>query len=395
MKKAIWAFLFVSTVFLSCQSSKSLLRSGQYDRAIDRSVHKLRKNSTNQKEIPVLEEAYNKAMDADSLRIIFLKKEGRPDNWDEIYSLYSGMKSRQDKVRPLPMLRITDKKFKTLHVVDFHFRSYDEELMQSKQKAADYFYAHAISLLEKGNRVDAQNAFSDLEKVKEFYPDYKDVNDQMKKAREMGTSHVLLKVKNETRVVIPKDLEQDLLKISPGGLNEKWVRFYSSETKDINYDFFVLIRLKFIDVTPESVKESRFSETREVQDGWQYVKDSRGNVMKDTLGNDIKVPRMVSVSCTVIETQQRKLAHIDGVLEFIDAGNGSVIRSFPIASDSKFENFCAVPLGDVNALKPESLKRLGGKPMPFPNDLDMISQAGVHLKEMAKNIVAGNGDLLR
>lgn len=396
LKKYFLASLFLAgLVFGSCTSSKQMLRKGQYDRAIDKSVNKLRKNSGNQKEIPVLDEAYRKAMDQDSTRIIFLKKEGRPENWDEIFNIYTGMKERQDKVKPLPKLRITDKNFVTRKVIDFNFRSFDEELIQAKQKAADYYYAHGQQLLAKNGLRNARDAYYEFLKTKEFYPNYKDVDELIKQAKAKGTSRVLLKIKNETRVVIPKDLEEDLLKISPAGMEDKWIQYYTSQVDGIGYDFYVLLNLKFIEVTPESLKETKYTESREVQNGWQYVKDSRGNVMKDSLGNDIKVPKMELISCDVIESLQRKTARITANMDFFNVVTNSVIKSFPLIADSKFENYAVVPFGNLDALKAETRKKLGGKPLPFPNDLDMIYKSGEELKRLAKDIAVNNDALLK
>jgi len=394
MRKPLILLFLTALLWNACSTSSSLERKGRYDESISKSVKALKKNASKQKEILVIEKAYTEAMERDSLRILFLKKEGRPDSWEQIFSLYSDMKNRQNKVRPLPLLRITDKNFKTLRVVNFHLRSYDDEIILSKQKAADYYYAHALNLMERGGRQNGRDAYEELSRVKEFYSDYKDIDTQRNKAEAMGISYVLLRVKNNTHTVIPQDLEDDLLKISPGGMNERWIRYYSKEAQGVSYDFIVLINLRQIDVSPESVREHKMSESREVQDGWQYVKDARGNVMKDSLGNDIKVPKTKVINCDVIETVQNKTARVGGTLDFINAANNALLRSFPLAADSKFENNALVPFGNIDALSPVTRKRLGGQPLPFPNDLDMIHQACSHLKDLSKSIVVQNDNIL-
>jgi len=48
----------------------------------------LRKDKSDKKQIAVLESAYNIANEQDNERVRFLKMEGKPNNWDEIYQTY-------------------------------------------------------------------------------------------------------------------------------------------------------------------------------------------------------------------------------------------------------------------------------------------------------------------
>ena len=108
MRKPLILLFLTALLWTACSTSSSLERKGRYDESISKSVKALKKNASKQKEILVIEKAYTEAMERDSLRILFLKKEGRPDSWEQIFSLYSDMKNRQNKVRPLPLLRITE-----------------------------------------------------------------------------------------------------------------------------------------------------------------------------------------------------------------------------------------------------------------------------------------------
>lgn len=393
MTKKNSLFLAFLLFILACSTPRGLLNKGNYDKAITKAVKKLKKNSRNQNHMLVLEKAYHLAMDQDSSRISYLKKEGNPENWDEIFETFSRMKTRQNKVKPLPQLRVLNRQGKHIRTVDFRFKNFDDEIVRSKEKAAEYYYAHGNRLLEQGGRVNAREAFEDFSRVKELYKNFKDVDARLETARNEGTSRVLVKVRNDSRTVIPKDLEEDLLKISPSGLQEKWIRFYSREAEGIRFDYFVIINLKVVDVSPELVKESRFTETAEIQDGWQYAMDSRGNVMKDSLGNDVKVPKLVRIACDLIETFQTKTARISGQVEFIDAQNNGVLKRLPLTVESRFEYYSLIPVGNVQALKPETRKRLTGPPVPFPNDLEMIHRTGNDLKTSAKSIIDGNDNL--
>src|SRR5450759_1721255 len=86
MMKRIVPFIFILTIILSgCGSSKKQLQKGNYDAAIDKAVKQLRKDPRDVKQIDILTQSYKIANDRDNERIRFLKMEGKPSNWDEIY----------------------------------------------------------------------------------------------------------------------------------------------------------------------------------------------------------------------------------------------------------------------------------------------------------------------
>lgn len=72
-------------------------------------------------------------------------------------------------------------------------------------------------------------------------------------------------------------------------MNRKWYKFYTTEDNaNVEFDYQVNINIKEIAITPEKEKEREYTETALVKDGFEYVRDERGNVKKDSLGNDIK-----------------------------------------------------------------------------------------------------------
>jgi hypothetical protein len=390
MKKYLFYF-FILTIAASCKSSRKMLNSGNYDQAINKSIKKLKRNPGKEKEILVLQNAYKKANDRDKDKIQFLKADGTPDNWDKIFSLYTQMSYRQEKVKPLLPLEISS----THQPAVFEMLNYDQEIINAKQKAAEYFYAHANSLLDKNDKMSARRAYDELHQVKNYYPNYKDVDDLIQKARSIGASYALFKMENRTGVPLPPNFEEELTKISLSDLNANWLLYETKENKQRHYDYTILVNMKQIDVSPESVKEINTTETKEVQDGYEYVLDDRGNVKKDSLGNDIKKPKYKTIKCTLSETYQSKKAIISGTLDYLNNNTGQLIKTNPIASENFFEYSSATAIGDLNALKPESRNKLGKKPIPFPNNFDMIFKAGQTLKGMVKDIIWSNKEILQ
>ena len=273
-----------------------------------------------------------------------------------------------------------------LTAIGFVTHDYDNDVIEARRKAAEYFYAHALLLLERNEKYAAREAYDDLIKVKGYFPNYKDTDQLLDKAFAMGVTFVLFRMNNVANVVMPAGFEEELMKISVADLNTHWVRFEAREVENRRYDGFVLLNLKAIDVTPERVHERTWEESKTVEDGWKYKLDANGNVMKDSLGNDIKEKKYKTISCRVMETTLNKSALVSGVLDFYDNGNKQLLRSEPITAQSDFNHVFCVALGDINALKEETRRRLG-KPLPFPNDLEMIMRTNDILKDAAKNLI--------
>ena len=62
----------------------------------------------------------------------------------------------------------------------------------------------------------------------------------------------------------------------------------------------------------------------------------KGNVMKDTAGNDIKIKKYKEIQCTVIESHQNKDCNINGEIEFISTNPQSLLKKQPIAAEHSF-----------------------------------------------------------
>ena len=391
MHKSLLSFLIgLLLISSSCNMAKYHQKHGRYDTSISKSVKKLRKNPDKQKQIVTLRESFRQAQREDLDQIEFLRKSGQPENWEKILSIYTRIRTRQNKVKSLPELYDE----RNSKIVVFDMINTDDEIVSTKQKTAEYLYAIAENLLKKGDRFSARQAYDELSKVKKYYANFKDTDALMEQASTLGSSNVLFRMENKTKILMPADFEKDLKRISMQDLNRRWLKYYTTSVQGMKYDFDVVVNLKFIDVTPERIRENRYTETKQIQDGWNYQLDPRGNVMKDSLGNDIKTPKFRTISCDVIETVQSKSARIAGDLEYVNLGTSQLIKADPLTSDAVFEYYSAIAIGDQNALKPETKANLGRTPIPFPNDFDLLMQAGNTLKGMVKDILYKNKELL-
>ena len=374
-------------LFASCSTSKKYLERGNYDMAVRKSVEKLRKKPSSKKNIVVLDKAYPLANNIDKDRINYLKQEGKPENWDEIFGLYSNLADRQKIVKTVLPLNLEGKN------INYPQVDYNAEVINAKRNAAEYYYAHAQSLIQKNTKQDYREAYYDLKRVKDFYSNYENTDVLIQKCKEMGISWVLVQPVNKSIYKLTNDYLQSLITVDLPRFNTEWLQY--TEKNIYQNDYFINVTISKVDFSPEKLSEEVEIDTKEIQDGWDYYIDSKGNVMKDSLGNDIKKPKYKTISCKIFTTKQFKLVHLEGSVQYINAQNGQILKSVPIAADNVFENLFAIANGDMNALKPEHKKILGLKIMPFPKDDDMISQATITFKQVIANALNDNKYFLK
>jgi molecular chaperone GrpE (heat shock protein) len=108
--------------------------------------------------------------------------------------------------------------------------------------------------------------------------------------------------------------------------------------------------------------------------------DKKGNVMKDSLGNDIKQPKYKNLQCALVETIQSKTCRIDGDVVVIQMNPNKELRKDPIRAESNFENISSRALGDIQALNANQLERTKTSIVPFPTDIEMVIRCSQSLK---------------
>ncbi|OFX20198.1 MAG: hypothetical protein A2033_19270 [Bacteroidetes bacterium GWA2_31_9] len=389
MHKLLIVFICISAIYLtSCSSSKKYFEKGMYDSAVQKAVKKIRKKQDHAKSIEILEKAYPLANEKNIDRINFLKKEGKPDVWDEVYKNYSLLKDRQNLVKTVLPLNLNGR------TITFQTVDYDNEIIAAKKNAAEYFYVHAQKLLETNDKIKIREAYYEFKKVKNLYPDYKDVDPMIDKAKQLGLSWVFVYTENNTIIKLPPDFMDNLINVDLPKYNSEWVQ-YTNQNIYSNIDYKIKMNLTIIDISPEKIKEDVTLDKKEIEDGWDYYLDSKGNVMKDSLGNDIKKPKYKTITCKVTKSMMTKAAHIEGKLEYIQASTGQVIKTVPVAADNFFNHIWAVAIGDIDALSPENKKYLGIKPIPFPPDINMILDAGNNLKGVINKALNDNKYFLK
>ena len=390
MKKI--TFIITLILFTACSGVKktqSLLSNGNYDAAIEKAIDALETNKTakgKQDYVYLLEEAFAKAKDRDLNSLNILKKENNPANYERIFNLYTQLRNRQEKIKPLLPLPLHNEGRNAIFPMD----DYSDQIVNSKTNLSDYLYNNAKKMMNSSNKMDFRQAFDDLKYLDKLSPNYKDVRVLMDNAQLKGTDFVHVSTKNETNLVIPTRLQDDLLDFSTYGINDKWTVYHNNRQKNIKYDFGMIVNFRQINISPEQIKEKQFIKEKQIKDGTKTLLDTNGNVVKDSLGNPIKIDNFKTISVSIYEFTQFKSCQITAKVDYIDFRNNQLIDAFPVNSEFVFDYIYANYNGDKRACEDTYYQYFDRRSVPFPSNEQMIYDTGEDLKAKLKSIISNN-----
>ena len=386
MKKLLLLTVFLS-MLLSCGGRKQIekqLHAGNYDTAISNALKKLENNKDKkrkQKYVVMLEDAFYKVVERDLRTISHLEKDGNPEQYKFIYELYINLKARQEAIKPYLPLKIGNK------YLNLEFNDYETQIVEYRYKTSDYLIDRGIDLLDTNNKRNIREAYSIFEYIESINPNFEETRELMDEAHEKGIDYVLVGIENRTRQVIPAQLEYDLLDFNTYGLNQFWTVYHAKKESAINYDYAMQLQLRRILISPEELREKQLVRKRKIVDGWKYQLDENGNVAKDSLGNDIKVDKIIEVRARFSEFNQFKSTQVLADVVYTDLKSNQIINAFPIDTEYVFENRFGVYRGDKRALTKRDRRLLSQRRVLFPTDEQMVYDSGENLKYELKTII--------
>lgn len=378
----------VFSVLIACNTKKQVeqaVNTGNYDQAITTALNKLKTNKDKKRKydyVIMLQDAYYKVVERDLNTIKHFKKDQNPELLRNIFELYSDLNARQEAIKPILPLYVNGKN------ITFNFNDYSNEILASKNKLADYLYEKGLELLESDDKRLIREAHSELLYLDRISPNYENTRELLTEAHERGKNYILVSINNTTQQVIPVRLEEELLNFDTYGLNKFWSEYHANAEPKRKYNFAMQLNLKQINISPERIREREFLRELEIADGWEYEKDRKGNVVKDSLGNDIKYEKFIKVRGRLYETIQTKTAQVIGDVVYLDNENRQTLDTFTIDSGFTFEHIFARYRGDKRALLPEDRQLLNNRRLPFPSNEQMIFDTGEDLKLQLKDIIS-------
>lgn len=389
MKRAI---LYLSTIvfLIACggvKKTQEAINTGNYQQAINSALRNLAEKKDkkgNQSYILMLEEAFSKNMERELQNISYLEKDGNPANLEAIYKGYTQLKNIQQRIRPLLPLYLRDEG----RDARFAFKNFDEDIIDYKDRLSDYLYDNALSLYNNASsKLDYRRAYEDFRYLDEINPGFGETKEQMELAHQKGLDFVKVKMINDTEMVIPNRLEEELLNFNTYGLDDLWTQYHSNPLNEIKYDYEMQVAFRDINISPEQVNEKQFIKEKQVVDGYKYLEDENGNLVKDSLGNEIKVDNFKTVTCNYYQFTQQKLAQVTGTVSYIDLQSKQQLNTYPLSSEFVFQHVYANYNGDKRALDNNLVALLNLGAVPFPSNEQMVYDAGEDLKARLKEIV--------
>lgn len=378
-------YLLSAIIFLSgaCTTIQKLADEGRYDDAIVKAAKKLKgKSLKDPKVVKLLESTFNKANERDLRILTSLMSTSDWRSNEKVLRVVKLIDQRQNLLSPF--LPLTDKQGYEAH---FNLINTNQIKDVSKNSIVNDLYNEGMTLMDESKKNDyklAREAYQRFVKLESYRPDYEGINTLKQNALQQGKSHVLVNVLDRADAKFPSALVSKLKNLLSAKGEAQWVAYYFNTNENINFDYTIDVTPLDIKVSPEKLEDTYHHFSEQVQDGFTYKFDKKGNVLKDSSGNDIKVPKYVNARATIREINQEKEAIMDVQLTFFNKTNGKIIKQVPLQEKTSFAN-CAVSFeGDKRAIPSNWNLRIGGYLQDFPQDVLMVDQL---LKQIAKRSI--------
>src|SRR5690606_17442117 len=124
-------------------------------------------------------------------------------------------------------------------------------IVESKSALSKYLYDNSKALLKSTNKLEIRKAYDDLEYLNQINPNYLNTLQLQEEALAKGRYYVNVALRNQTNLVIPVALQNDLLDFNTFGMNDKWTVYHNSIQKQIKYDYQIIVNFRAINITPE------------------------------------------------------------------------------------------------------------------------------------------------
>lgn len=373
-KSYFLALVLLFPVFLMAQSPHKLVEQGRYDEAIEESVKRLEKGKGNKDELyAALKHAYDFTNNGDLEKVKQLKASGKPDIWFDVFMAYFDMQKRYEIISPIEEQLVED--HVKIRVVD-----YSKDMEAARQNAAAYLYAHAVSLLKTGARPDAAKAYEELLLITKLYPEYQDVELQLRKAIGASAGVALLEYKNRSKASISPDFMADLESIVLTYHERQYLDYALKEEDGKVYPLLIKIFIEDIQVTPGTVNKKEYTTSHKNPESFETAYDNEDEKAKAKKHPDYN-------KCQITEIYQVKTAKMSGKLEYIDNQSGRLLYSIPITARAIFENKTATASGDMFACPPEIYDILDKPKKKFPKNDEMINRVGKEFKMLLKEVI--------
>jgi hypothetical protein len=362
LKKLSWrpllavATILLYTLFLSCRSGEKLYNKGRYDQAVNAFVKKLQRKPQDATATRMLADAYKHAQSQREDRVNDYLRSNNDLKWESVRNEYRALQTLYNNIHSSPAaLKLVQPK------------DYRDAITGALENAAETRYDRGMSLLDKGDKASARQAYEEFTAALKLIPDYRDTKQRRDEAFQLGVINVAV---SQLEVRSPyyqfsADQFRDYLVRSLQQRNiNQFVQFYDERVvRNENLRPDEYIELRFFDFVVGETYVDRIQ--RDVS------KDIVVGTTKDTTGKETNIYKTVKATLYIT----KKTVISKGLLDYriTNTANGQVLRTDRIPGSYTWLNQFGTFRGDERALSDDDKRLMGGQdiPPPPPSELFM------------------------
>jgi len=378
-------------VLSGCQTPQNLLKNGKYQASVKECHKKLLKKRQKEKHILTLEKAYPLFTNSGNNEIDNLSNDRSPDAVKEVIDKLKKMDLQQSKIQALLPLYAEGR------TINFPVVDYKSRIAKLSEDAKDKWYDLALSLMKQGTKRSFRKAAAELKKVETMDKYYKDVNSLLSKANTEGKHQAKINFKNASDWTLNNSQTQKLNKMKLNFSNSNWLELSKVAIKKEEENFNINIIFQEASISDESIKKINTTTVIDTLVTEQYLKDKNGNVVKDSLGNDVTTKVFEKIKCDVTEYTQSKGAEVVAVIGISDYKSNKIIMdSYAVKAYHTFEHNYYELDGNEKALEGNTTYRNAKnvKKKEFPSKSELIKQALTNLKPKIEEKLASEFESL-
>jgi hypothetical protein len=335
-------FAAMLIMLAGCKSTKKLYEQGSYDRALYSALDDLRKNPENETARRILPSAYNEAVSRYETQIRSANMGTvNAQKLSIVFNDYRALQKMYDAIAASPAGQ---------SLVSAH--NYSSELNDAAERAADFHYNLGMDMLQRGDRISAQQAYENFIAVDSYVRGYRDVEDRKRESYDLAVINVIVDKFDQRfddyRVngnYFQNDIVSNLNNI--GGRH--YYKFYGTNdprSGNVRVD-------QYMDI---NIYDIRFGQLASDTYSYEVTKDIADKDAKDT-----KETKTITVKATVYVTH--RLISSQAVMDYriTDAVSRRMVGVDRIPAQYNWEKSTGRYSGDSRALSDKDWAIINGK----------------------------------
>ncbi len=337
--KRILSIILIAAVITSCASNKNYLERNDADKALLDAVKKLNKSSTDEKATAAVPVLYNTIQQNHLAKIKAYSNSTELSRWDKIIHEYEFLQDAYDAIiNSTPAFKLITP------------QSYSANLLESKQKAADEYYAAGLELINNSGRDNAKKAYSYFKKSDKFIPGFKEAAMKMQQAFENAIVDVVINpvqdnsffynsgwgnsMSNYSNQYFQETLVKDLSSLNSNRYPARFYTDWQVRRDNIQPDWAVDLKLRNMDIPQPTYYTYRRNASAQIEEG------------RDTSGR----PIYRTVYATLNITRESFTARADMEVNIKDLSTQKNISYNSFREEYRWEEERATYNGDSRAL---------------------------------------------